>query len=448
MAMRLIKSGRTIQALKPGTKRLTDGAGLYLLPFSKGDNHYWRFDYTHESKRKTLSIGVYPETGLALAREKADAARASVARGEDPSSLRKEAKQSISKKVDAEKRAKRGESPLGSFEEVARRWVDTKRHVWTEGYGHVVLRRLQMHVFPLVGYAQLKDISPKMMLDAFRKVEACGHLDTANRLREISSQVFRFAIAEGLDLRDPCADISDALKKPIVRHRSAITNPEQLGQLLRAIDEYSGSFLVRCALQLLPHLMLRSSELRMAEWKEIDLDNKLWYIPAERMKGPKVSKMDKPPHLVPLSTQAVSVFEDLFELTGRTGLVFPSQGRLGRCMSENTLNVALRAMGFDSSIVTSHGFRATARTLLVEVLRIDESIVEMQLAHSVKDALGTAYNRTQFIHQRLEMMQSWSDYLEDLKHNRAKIVHPTLPKFTPVTDRLKVIEKRSEEIAT
>jgi integrase len=447
MATRLIKSDRTIQTLKPGTKRLSDGEGLYLLPFAKGAKHYWRYNYTHEGKRNTLSIGVYPETGLALAREKADEARARVARGENPSVVRKKFKQAINNKVEAEKRAKRGEPPLGSFEEVACRWIGNKRHVWTAGYCHVVLRRLQMHIFPIVGYRQLEDISPKMMLDTCRKVEACGHLDTANRLREIGSQVFRFAIAEGRDLRDPCADISDALKKPIVRHRSAITNPEQLGQLLRAIDEYSGSFLVRSALQLLPHLMLRSSELRMAEWREIDLDNKLWYIPAERMKGIKASKMNKPPHLVPLSTQVVSIFEELFALTGRSGLVFPSQGRLGRCMSENTLNMALRAMGYDSSIVTSHGFRATARTLLVEVLGTGESIAEMQLAHSVKDALGTAYNRTQFIPQRLEMMQSWSDYLEDLKHDCAKTVHPTLPKFTPVTDRFKTNGVQREGIA-
>lgn len=437
MALRLINSDRTIQALKPGARRLNDGGGLYLLPFAKGSNHYWRFDYTHQGKRKTLSIGVYPETGLALARQKADDARAAVASGEDPSRLRKESRQIISDQVAAEKRAKRGDPPIGCFEEVARRWIETKRHVWTEGYCHVQLRRLQMHVFPTVGFLQLEDIKPKMMLEVCRKVETSGHLDTANRLREISSQVYRFAIAEGRDLRNPCTDISDALKKPVVKHRSAITNPEQLGQLLRAIDEYSGSFLVRCALQLMPHLMLRSSELRMAEWREFDLDNKLWYIPAARMKGPKISKQNKPAHFVPLSRQVVSILEELFELTGRGDVVFPSQGRLGRCMSENTLNIALRAMGYDGSIVTSHGFRATARTLLVEVLGYAESVAEMQLAHVVKDSLGTAYNRTQFIPQRLEMMQGWSDYLDDLKYGRATVTHPVLPKFTPVTNRLR-----------
>lgn len=436
MALRLIKSDRTIQALKKGTKRLSDGGGLYLLAFAKGDRHYWRFDYTHEGKRKTLSIGVYPETGLALAREKADQARSRVAGGEDPSQVRKQFKQVISDRVDAEKRAKRGEPVIGCFEEVARRWIEKQKDTWTEDYTHTVQRRLEMHVFPTIGSHQLEAISPKLMLDVCRKAEDRGHVETANRLRKISSLVFRFAIAEDRKLRDPCAEISDALKKPVVVHHSAITKPDQIGKLLRAIDEYSGSFLVRSALQLLPHVMLRSSELRKAEWEEFDLDNKLWFIPALRMKGPKIKKLDKPPHFVPLTTQTVSILEELFALTGKTGVVFPSQGHKGRFMSENTLNKALTAMGYNGNVVTSHGFRATARTLLDEMLDYDESIVDMQLAHTVKDMNGTAYNRTAFIPQRLEMMQSWSNYLEDLKFNRAKIAHPKLPTFTPVTNRL------------
>lgn len=260
-------------------------------------------------------------------------------------------------------------------------------------------------------------------------------LETAHRLREHCSSVFRFAIAEGADLRDPCQDIRDALKKPSVKHFAAITKPTELAQLLRAIHGYSGSAVVRSALQLSPMLKVRPGELRLSLWDEFDLDNGLWYIPSIRMKRTKVEKVHGEPHLVPLARQAVEVLEALYRRTGLSGQVFPAEGRPGRFMSDNTLNAAPRAMGYSGTQATAHGPRATARTLIVELLDYPEAVVEMQLAHAVKDANGTAYNRTEFTRKRFEMMQAWADYLEDLRLGRSKIQHPVLPEFVPMSAR-------------
>jgi integrase len=436
MAMELIKGERTIQALKRGAKRLNDGGGLYLLPFASGAVHYWRLEYTHEGRRKTLSLGVYPDVDLAMAREKAGMAKATLASGLNPTQERRQKRSAQVASIQAEKRARAGQAPDGSFEEVARRWFAVKKDQWVENYSSKVIRRLELHGIPRFGHKPLGTITPKMILDACRTVEANDTLETAHRLREHCSSVFRFAIAEGADLRDPCQDIRDALKRPPVRHFPAITKPDELAGLLRAIEHYAGTFVVRSALQLAPMLMVRPGELRLARWEEFDLDHGLWYIPSIRMKRTKDQKHNGQPHLVPLATQAVAVLENLYAKTGDTGFVFPAEGRPGRFMSENTLNKAMRIMGYSSSQTTAHGFRATARTLIVEMLQVPESVVEAQLAHAVKDANGTAYNRTEFIKLRFEMMQAWADYLEDLRMDRSKIVHPVLPTFTAVSSRM------------
>lgn len=438
MAMKLIKSDRVIQALKPGSQRLNDGGGLHLLPFAKGMTHYWRLDYTFEGKRKTLSLGVYPKTGLAEARSKAEKAWASLAMGVNPSQERQAQRTAIQVSLEAEQRQQKGLPAIGTFEEVARRWFSVKKSQWMETYSSKVIRRLELHGFPQFGNLALSVITPKTVLTACRRVEDNDTLETAHRLREHCSSVFRFAIAEGADLRDPCQDIRDALKKPAVCHFGAVTNPDVLAEMLRAIDAYRGSLVVRTALQLAPMLMVRPGELRLAKWDEFDLDNGLWYIPSMRMKRTKEEKENGQPHLVPLPKQAVGLLESLFMRTGSTGQTFPAEGRAGRFMSENTLNVALRAMGYASDEATAHGFRATARTMIVELLQFPESVVEMQLAHAVKDANGTAYNRTEFLKKRFEMMQAWADYLDDLRLGRSKIVHPVLPKFNPVSRRLQV----------
>ena len=228
------------------------------------------------------------------------------------------------------------------------------------------------------------------------------------------------------------------MKRPVVKHFAAVTKPQPLAVLLRAIDTYSGSFVVRSALQLAPMLLLRPGELRQARWEEIDLDNGLFYVPSSRLKRTKAEKESGQPHFVPLAKQAVHILEELFRHTGHTGLVFPAEGRSGRCMSDNTLNAALRAMGYTKDMATAHGFRATARTLIVEMLEYPESVVEMQLDHAVKDANGTAYNRTEFIQKRIQMMTDWANYLNDLKRGKNKIQHPALPEFRPVTMRHQV----------
>lgn len=435
MALEKIKSERTIKALKPGAGRLSDGGGLYLVPFAWEQSHYWRMDYTFAGRRRTLSLGVYPEIDLDQARAKAKEVRAMLSRGTDPMEERKAQRGERKQAAETESRIRAGLPPVGTFEDVARRWFDVKQAHWMPSYSSKVLRRLELHAFPRFGHTPIGAITPMTVLEACRAVERNDTLETAHRLREHCSCVFRFAIAEGADLRDPCQDIRDALRRPVVRHFAAITKPQPLAVLLRAIDAYSGSFVVRSALQLAPMLLLRPGELRQARWDEIDLDNGLFYVPSSRLKRTKTEKENGQPHLVPLAKQAVEILEKLFLHTGHTGLVFPAEGRTGRCMSDNTLNAALRAMGYTKDMATAHGFRATARTLIVEMLEYPESVVEMQLDHAVKDANGTAYNRTEFIRKRIQMMASWADYLDDLKSGKSKIPSTALPEFRPVTQR-------------
>jgi len=430
-----IKGERAIKALKPGAGRLNDGGGLYLKPFAGADTHSWRLDYTHLGRRRTLSLGSHPEVGLDKARALAKAARAKLAQGVDPMDEKRQLRREDRRTADDARRAKSGEPPVGSFEEVARRWFGVKSSQWMETYSSKVIRRLELHAFPRFGAMPISAITPKTVLEACRAVERNDTLETAHRLREHCSCVFRFAIAEGSDLRDPSHDIRDALKRPVVKHFAAVTKPEPLAVLLRAIDTYQGSFVVRSALKLAPLLMLRPGELRQARWEEFDLDNGLFYVPSMRLKRTKAEKQNGLPHLVPLAPQAITILEELFKHTGHTGLVFPAEGRTGRCMSDNTLNAALRAMGYTKDAATAHGFRATARTLVVEMLQYPESVVEMQLDHAVKDANGTAYNRTEFIAKRVEMMTAWANYLDDLKNGKSTIQHPVLPAFRPVTLR-------------
>ena len=436
----LIRSDGTIRALKPGAGRLSDGSGLYLSPFLDGGAHCWRFDYTSPVKgtRRTLSLGTYPATGLQLARKLATAAREQVAQGLDPSEERKAKKNAVTAQREAETRSQRGEPARGSFEDVARRWFETSKTGWVDGYSSKVISRLQNHVFPYIGALPLSEIRPKTVLDVCRRIEDQGAVETAHRALELCSSVFRFAIAEGGDLSNPCRDLKSALMQPETKNFPALTTPETLAPLLRSIDACHGTAVVRAALKLVPMLMVRPGELRGAQWQEFDLDNALWYIPSERMKRSKKQKATGKPHLVPLPRQAVEVLEDLFLLTGCGEFVFPAEGRAGRTMSENTVNCALRAMGYAKEQVTGHGFRATARTMTVEILGFDPAAAEAQLAHAVPDANGSAYNRTQFIKKRQELMQAWADYLDDLRAGRTRANHDNvvLPQFTPVTRRL------------
>lgn len=417
MALELIPGDVTIRNIRAGDrrKRLSDGGGLYLLLFVKGASHGWRFDYSHESKRKTLSLGTYPETTLAAARRKAIDAREVVASGRDPSDLRKMAKAEIEAQAAAQALADAGLPAMNSFESVAREWYEVKRGDWAPSYGDKILRRLEVDVFPYIGSMNVASVTPTHLLEVLRRIEARGVIETAHRAHENCGQVFRYAVATNRVTSNPARDLKDALRSPQPVHFPAITDPARLGDLLRAIHGYAGTPVVRAAIALAPMLMLRPGELRFAEWTEIDLHAALWTVPAARMKRTLRGKQNGGPHLVPLPTQAVAIFRELRQLTGPSGFVFRGERHHDRAMSENTVNAALRAMGFAQDEVTGHGFRATARTMLHEQLGFDPNVIEAQLAHDVKDALGRAYNRTTFASQRRDMMQRWADYLDSLR---------------------------------
>lgn len=418
MARHLIPSDKTIQkAANEGARRLSDGEGLYLLFSVKGASHGWRFDYTFERERKTLSLGTYPDTGLSLARKKADECRKMLAAGINPSDARKDKKVATLKAVEAARRIEAGEAPEGSFEAVAREWHKTVHSVKTsEGHAARTLTRLEQDAFPHIGHTSIAEVTAPVLLTMLRRVESRGVGETVHRIKQACGQVFRFGIATGRCERDPSADLKDALKPVIVKHHAAIVDPVAVGGLLRAIHGYQGLPVTRAALKLAPLVFLRPGELRQAEWAEFDLDASMWTIPAARMKRTKQQKASGAPHLVPLSTQAVEVLKDLLPYTGHGQYVFPSPRSGGRRpLSNNAVLTALRTMGFEKDEMTGHGFRAIARTLMAERLGIDDNIIEAQLAHAVKDSLGRAYNRTEFVEQRRAMMQTWADYLDTLR---------------------------------
>ena len=417
MARNLIPSDTTIRAVRRDDprKRLSDGDGLLLLLFVKGGSHGWRFDYRFEGKRKMLSLGTYPDTSLAVARRKAEAARQLLAEGFDPSKKRQAEKAAHAQAQEAEAREAQGLAPADSFEAIAREWFAVKRGSWAASYADKIIARLESDVFPWVGNAPVASITPPQLLEVLRRVEGRGVVETAHRALENCSQVFRYAVAIGKATTNPARDLKDALKRPDPTHFPAITEPNRFGELLRASDRYAATPVVRAALKLAPMLLLRPGELRFAEWVEIDLDSDLWTVPAVRMKRELREKLHGAPHLVPLPKQAVSVLRELHPLTGSGRFVFRGERHHDRAMSENTINAALRAMGFPADEVTGHGFRATARTMLHERLGFDPEVIEAQLAHSVRDSLGRAYNRTEFVDQRRAMLQTWADFLDKLR---------------------------------
>lgn len=418
MARYLIPGDTTIKAIKPGDprKRLNDGDGLFLLLFVKGGSHGWRLSYGINGLRKLLSLGTYPDTGLALARKKADEARRLISEGIDPSDVRKAAKAEAQERQDAQRRADKGLPPADSFEAIAREWLGTVHGAKvTDGHSERTRIRLEQDVFPWIGRRPVGEIKAPELLTCLRRVEARGAIETAHRIKQACGQVFRYAIATGRCERDPAADLREALTPIQSRHHAAITEPRRVGELLRAIDAYHGHPITRAALALGALLFQRPGELRHAEWAEMDLDAGMWTIPSGRMKRTKQAKALGSPHLVPLSTQAVAILRELEPLTGAGRFVFPSLRSKDRPMSDAAVLAAMRRMGFPKDEMTGHGWRATARTMMAERLGIDEAVIEAQLAHSVRDSLGRAYNRTEFIQQRQAMMQTWADYLDKLR---------------------------------
>lgn len=409
MARHLIKTDVTLRNIKPtdATLRLNDGDGLYLLIKPNGAK-WWRLDYSIGGKRKTLSIGVYPDTGLKAARDKADEARQLVAAGTDPSDVRKASKVQQAKALEADRRIADGLPAVDSFEEVAREWFVKFSAEWAPSHADKIIRRLERDIFPWVGKRPIASINAPELLSVLRRIEERGAVETAHRAHQNCGQIFRYAIATGRAERDSSSDLRGALPAVKQTHHAAITDPKAIGELLRAIDGYQGYFVTKCALRLAPLVFVRPGELRKAEWVEIDLDKAEWNIPAKRMKM-------REPHLVPLSTQAVEILRELHALTGDGRYVFPGARTNGRPMSDNAVLAALRRMGFAKDEMSGHGFRAMARTILDEVLQVRPDYIEHQLAHAVRDPNGRAYNRTAHLAERRKMMQQWAAYLDKLK---------------------------------
>lgn len=379
---------------KPAGDKHTDGEGMYLLV--KASGKYWRLDYTHAAKRKTLALGVYPEVSLLKARDRRKAARELLAGGVDPGEAKKN-----------DKRVKEA-AAVNTFEAVARDWL-TKTAADRMSSTHTkVTTWLEKDVFPFIGAMPISAIGPRDVLAALRHMEARGALDSVQRVKQICGQVFRYAVATGSAERDVTQDLKGALTKATPGHFAAITEPKQAGDLMRSIFGYQGHPYTVAALKLSPLLFVRPGELRAAEWAEIDLDSAEWRIPGTKMKM-------KADHLVPLSTQAVEILRSVHPMTGHGRYVFPSLRTGERPMSENTVNAALRGMGYSGDVHSAHGFRAMARTILDEVLDQRVDLIEHQLAHAVKDANGRAYNRTAHLPARRVMMQTWADYLDKLR---------------------------------
>ena len=394
-----------IQKAKPGnkTRKFFDGGGLFLQIEPTGGK-LWRFKYRFEEKYKLLALGKYPDISLQEARKRHRDAREQLARGIDPSAVKK------AQKASGKERA------ANSFEVVAREWFDIWKIDKTEGHYSKVIAALEKDVIPYIGGRPVAVISAPEVLSVCRRIEARGAIDTAHRVKGTISQVIRYAIATGRADRDPCPDLRGALRPAKGKHFAALTKPEDVAELLRAIDDYKGGPVVRAALRLAPLIFVRPGELRMMKWANVDLEQREW--------GYTVSKT-KTDHLVPLSRQAVEILEDLHLLTGNREYVFPGLCS-GRPISDGTINKALRAMGYNTQTeITGHGFRAMARTMLAEKLNCPEKIIEHQLAHRVADPNKGAYDRAKYLDKRRPMMQLWSDYLDDLKGKAAVLRFPT-----------------------
>ncbi len=385
-----------IRNAKPAAKpyKLTDERGLFLLITPRGGK-WWRFRYRFGGKHKLLSMGIYPDVPLAKAQTRRDAARQLLADGVDPSENRK---------VQKAAKAERAEN---SFEVVAREWIAKHKPNWAASHADKIIKRLENDVFPWLGAKPIAEITAPEVLSCMRRTEGRGALDTAHRVHQNFGQVFRYAVATGRAIRDPSVDLKGALPPAKHVHYAAITEPPAVGELLRAIDGFRGTFTVQCALKLAPMFFVRPGELRKARWADFNLDKAEWRYFVTKTKTE---------HLVPLASQAVAILRELQALTGHGEYLFPGIRRNGKPMSDAAVNAALRRMGYDTRTeITGHGFRAMARTILHQELGIAPEVIEHQLAHRVPDVLGTAYNRTKFLPARRAMVQKWANYLDKLK---------------------------------
>jgi integrase len=388
--------------------KLSDGQGLHLHVMESGK--YWRMAYRYLGKQKTLSIGIYPAVSLAQARKAKDKARSLLAQGIDPSQAKQEAK--------ATAKAMKG----STFEEVARDFHQTKAEGWSKSHADKWLSGMKSYLFPSLGKKPIATITAPMLLDVLRLVEKRGIIETTHTLKQCAGQVFRYGIQTGKCERNPAADLQGALKPIITKHMAALLEPAKVGAFLRACEGYSGYPSTRVALLLSALLFQRPANIRQMQWDWIDFDQALLTIPAEHMKRTVHGKVNGRPHFVPLCRQALALLNEIKPLTGQGMYVFPSTRTQSRPMSDMTLNAAMRRMGFTKEEMTAHGFRAMARTLMIEKLSgIHPDVIEAQLAHGKSGPLGMAYDRTEYMEQRRTMMQRWADYLDELKADRGAI---------------------------
>ena len=389
-------SHTAIQSAKPKEKpyKLYDEKGLYALVTPNGGK-LWRFKYRFGGKEKLLALGTYPEISLKEAHDRRDKARELVALGQDPSEVRKAAE------------AEQAKAITDTFEAVAREWFANRSTTWVPAHAHKIIRRLERDVFPYIGHRSITDIKSAELLEVIRRIEARGANETAHRALQSCGQIFRYASSADRVERDITINLREALVPVQKGHFAAITDPKEIGGLIRTMRDYKGSQVVRYAPQLAPLVFVRPGELRKAEWSEIDFEASTWNIPGERMKM-------REPHVVPLSSQAHKIIKELHELTGNGQYLFPSPRDRRRPMSDNAVLSALRRMGIGKEEMSGHGFRAMARTVMDEVLQVRPDFLERQLAHQVKDPNGRAYNRTSHLDERRKMMQRWADYLDEL----------------------------------
>jgi integrase len=432
-----------IRAAKPRDTEylIADGDGLYLRV--RQTAKVWVYRYMRDGKAGKLSLGAYPALSLAGARKKCREEAEKLASGVDPMRVRRE-------EQERERVAR-----LNTFELIARTWLAqaSKDRQWSAAYAGKVLRHLELHVFPWIGRLPMDAITPTELVRCLHRIKDRGHLETAGRVREAVQHVFQYAVDIGV--LAPAANFvnnrTGGLPSPRARHYAAITDPEQLGRLLRDIAAYGGNVVTRSALRLSPILFQRPGQLRLAHWEDIDFEAKLWRCPPENMKMREWKKRDPrtPAHYVPLPTQAIDVLLDLKPLTGPTGPIFKSMAKRSeatRYMSDNTINAALRTLGYDTrEQITGHGFRATARTLIRELLGWDREVIERHLAHVSDEELGGSYDRATHLAQRRRMIQEWADLLDDLEAGRT--VKPKPDAGTSPIARRKRIDSGRGEVA-
>ena len=392
-----------VKQAKPKAKAysLSDGGWLYLFVKPNGTKA-WRFNYRFNGKQKTLAIGVYPDISLKAARDKHKEARENLANGIDPNTHKQA------------KRAANQDALANSFEVVALEWLE-KRGAKSSSAEQRQNRLLQKDLFPYIGKRPIADIKAPELLNALRRIENRGAIETAHRAKQLSGQIFRYAVATGRAERDPSVDLKDALAQPKQTHFKSLTEPNDVAPLMVAIRHYQGTPTVMAALKLSPLFFCRPGELRHLEWIEVKFKQTRIELPAEKMKMQE-------PHIIPLSTQAMEILQELQPITGRGKYVFPSARGPSRPLSDNGVRTALRTLGYTNEQISPHGFRAMARTILDEILNFPLDWIEHQLAHAVRDTNGRAYNRTRHVSQRQQMMQTWADYLDDLASGNNNVV--------------------------